>query len=150
MKKFPERELVVKIDTCFSYFNSSALPVPKAVEDRYYWLHKLAPFAIVAHNSEEDPHFIYANHAALTYFKYSNKEFLKLPSRLSVTIHESKERQHLLDKVKRKGIVYQYTGIRINKMNQSFLIQDGVIWQLFDLKNKTIEGLAALFYVESP
>jgi len=47
------------------------------------WLYAQAPIAVVAHNTDPDPKFIYANRCAQTCFEYSWDEFIGLPSRLS-------------------------------------------------------------------
>ena len=47
------------------------------------WLYRYAPFVVLAHGTEHDPKFIYANKAAQACFEYSWDEFLALPSRLS-------------------------------------------------------------------
>ncbi|MEI9986339.1 MAG: MEKHLA domain-containing protein [Aliidongia sp.] len=47
------------------------------------WLYLDAPFALLAHDTAPDPHFIYANKTAQACFEYSWDEFTTLPSRLS-------------------------------------------------------------------
>jgi hypothetical protein len=42
------------------------------------WLYAQAPFAVVAHNTDADPKFIYANRCAQTCFEYSWDEFIGL------------------------------------------------------------------------
>lgn len=151
MKLFPEREILSEIDACFAHFHGSALPIPENVSDRYQWLHELAPYAILAHDASSDPHFIYANHAALKYFNYTQQEFMALPSKLSAKEGGREERQRLLDDVTQHGIAYGYTGIRVDKMNQPFVIRDGIVWQLVPLPstlNQAPWGQGALFYVD--
>ena len=47
------------------------------------WLYEQSPAVVLAHNTEADPRFIYANRAAQACFEYSWDEFITLPSRLS-------------------------------------------------------------------
>ena len=47
------------------------------------WLYAQASHCVLAHNTDPDPRFIYANRAAQTAFGYDWDEFTALPSRLS-------------------------------------------------------------------
>jgi PAS domain-containing protein len=94
------------------------------------WLYREAPFAVVAHNTDPDPRFTYANVAAQTCFEYSWQEFVQLRSRFSAEAPNRTERQRLLETVASKGFVADYRGLRISKSGRRFWIQDGVVWQL--------------------
>jgi hypothetical protein len=113
-------------------------------ERKSSWLYHEAPFAVVAHNIEPDPRFIYANKTAQVCFEYSWNEFTTLPSRLSAEAVERAERQRLLDAVSRNGFVTGYRGIRIAKSGRRFWIENGVVWQLLDVDG-TCRGQAAMF-----
>ena len=108
------------------------------------WLYVEAPFAVVAHNTDADPNFIYANRCAQTCFEYSWDEFIGLPSRLSAEAPERAERQALLDAVAKNSFMSGYRGIRVAKSGRRFLIEDGVIWELIDEKGIR-HGAAATF-----
>jgi PAS domain-containing protein len=96
------------------------------------WLYHEAPFAVVAHNTEADPCFIYANEAAQACFEYPWHEFIQLRSRFSAEPPNRFERQRLLTTVAEKGFVTGYSGLRISRSGRRFWIQDGVIWQLMN------------------
>jgi hypothetical protein len=96
------------------------------------WLYRDAPFVVLAHGPDPDPHFIYANGAAQQCFGYSWEEFLTLPSRHSAESEEQVERQALLDRVHQDGYITGYRGVRIAKSGQRFIMQDGVVWELID------------------
>jgi PAS domain-containing protein len=96
------------------------------------WLYREAPFAVVAHNTDPDPRFVYANQAAQARFGYDLAEFTALPSRLSAEAPERAERQALLEAVARDGFLEGYRGIRVAKSGRRFLIEDGVVWELID------------------
>ncbi|WP_069095855.1 MEKHLA domain-containing protein [Methyloligella halotolerans] len=96
------------------------------------WLYEEAPFAVLAHNTDEDPRFVYANRWAQRCFEMGWDEIVGLPSRYSAEAPERGERQRLLDAVARDGFVRGYRGIRIAKSGRRFFIEDGVIWQLID------------------
>ncbi len=108
------------------------------------WLYHEAPFVVLAHGTDRDPNFIYANEAAQACFEYSWEEFLALPSRLSAEPIERTERQGLLDEVARNGFLSGYLGIRIAKSGRRFLIEDGVVWELIDREGLR-QGQAATF-----
>jgi PAS domain-containing protein len=108
------------------------------------WLYNEAPFAVLAHNTEPDPHFIYANSAAQACFDYTWSEFTSLPSRLSAEAPDRTERERLLDEVRRNGFMRGYRGQRIAKSGRRFWIEDGIVWQLIDT-NGIVQGQAATF-----
>jgi hypothetical protein len=108
------------------------------------WLYNDAPFVLLAHNTDPDPRFVYANKAAQVCFEYSWDEFTGLPSRLSAEMPNRAERQQLLDAVTRNGFMSGYRGIRITKSGRRFQMEDGIVWQLID-HDGTSRGQAATF-----
>ena len=108
------------------------------------WLYQETTLAVLAHNTDEDPRFIYANRVAQTCFEYSWDEIVRLRSRFSAEAPERGERQRLLDAVAARGFVSGYSGVRISKSGRRFWIREGVIWQLLDEKG-VYHGQAALF-----
>jgi MEKHLA domain-containing protein len=116
--------------------------VPKGADAE--WLYAQAPFAVVAHNTDADPKFIYANECAQACFEYSWDEFIGMPSRLSAEAPERAERQALLHQVARHGFLSGYRGVRVAKSGRRFLIEDGVVWELIDAAGVR-RGQAATF-----
>jgi hypothetical protein len=108
------------------------------------WLYRDARFAVLAHGTEPDPCFIYANKAAQACFGYSWDEFLALPSRLSAEPQDRAERQTLLDCVARDGFHAGYWGLRVGRGGRRFFIEGGVVWELIDARG-TRHGQAATF-----
>lgn len=108
------------------------------------WLYREAPFVVVAHNTDPDPRFIYANKAAQACFAYGWEEFVTLPSRLSAEAMLREKRQAVLEAVARDGFVAGYSGVRIAKSGRRFRIVDTVVWQLIDEAGIT-HGQAATF-----
>jgi PAS domain S-box-containing protein len=108
------------------------------------WLYREAPFIVLAHGTDPDPNFIYANKSAQACFGYSLEEFLGLPSRLSAEPADQAKRQKLLDQVARTGFFAGYSGIRVAKSGRRFRIEDGVIWELVD-RDGVRHGQAATF-----
>lgn len=110
------------------------------------WLYNDAPFAVVAHNCDPDPVFMYANMAAQRCFEYDWSEFISLPSRLSAEPVNRADRQALLDRVTKEGYVSGYSGVRIAKSGRRFVIDKGCVWQLTG-QDGTYHGQAAIFPV---
>ena len=108
------------------------------------WLYNHAPFVVLAHNTEPDPRFIYANRTAQNCFEYSWDEFIALPSRFSAEQPDRAERQRLLDAVTRDGFVENGSGIRIAKSGRRFWIEGVTVWQLIDESGQRL-GQAAIF-----
>ncbi|WHU90606.1 MEKHLA domain-containing protein [Pantoea agglomerans] len=145
MNQNNQLNVLKKIDLCYRDVSGKYLYSPNGVHDRYVWLDQEAPYSILAHDSEQDPVFMYANHCALQCFKYCREDILRLPSRLSASPSDRAERQKLLESVAFEGIATGYTGPRIDSMGQIFTIYNGEIWQLRD-ENNIVWGQAALFW----
>lgn len=108
------------------------------------WLYEAAPYVVVAHNTDADPRFVYANKRAQVCFEYPWEEFITLPSRLSAEAPNREERARILEAVARDGFVRGYRGVRISKSGRRFWIDDGVVWQLID-SDGVNRGQAATF-----
>jgi PAS domain S-box-containing protein len=96
------------------------------------WLYEEAPFAVLAHDTSDDPRFFYANRAAQACFGYSWIEFIGLPSRLSAEAPDRAARQELLDAVARDGYIADYRGVRVAKSGRRFWIEQAIVWELLD------------------
>src|ERR1700748_841408 len=107
-------------------------------------LYEDAPFAVLAHDTSDDPHFIYANRAAQRRFGYDWDLFTALPSRLSAEQPDRAERQRLLDQVKERGFISDYRGVRISRCGERFVIDRATVWQLLDGMG-AVQGPAATF-----
>lgn len=108
------------------------------------WLYDESPAVILAHNTEPDPRFIYANRAAQACFEYSWDEFIALPSRLSAEVPDRAERERLLNAVAAEGFVAGYSGVRIAKSGRRFRIENTIVWDLIDRHGRRL-GQAAIF-----
>jgi hypothetical protein len=103
-----------------------------------------APFAVVSHDTAEDPRFNYANRVALTLFEVPWEMFIGMPSRLSAEIPRREERERLLETVKKKGFIDDYRGVRISGKGRRFLIEGATVWSLYD-EAGNYRGQAARF-----
>ena len=107
-------------------------------------LYEDASACVLAHDTAEDPRFIYANRSAQALFEYSWDEIVTLPSRLSAEAPDRAERLRLLNAVERNGFATGYSGLRISKSGRRFLIEDGLLWELRDARG-ALHGVAATF-----
>ncbi len=103
-----------------------------------------APFALVSHNTDQDPVFNYANKTALTLFEMSWDEFTSLPSRKSAEPPCQHERAKFLSKVSQEGYIDDYSGVRISKTKKNFLIKNATVWNLLSAEAQHY-GQAAFF-----
>ncbi len=120
------------------------LPAYRTDDDPKRWLYEAADFCVLAHDTQPDPRFIYANKAAQACFEYTWDEIIGLPSRLSAELAASEARQKLLEQVAGRGYASNYAGIRVSKTGRRFWIEDGTIWQLVDAAG-VLQGQAAIF-----
>jgi hypothetical protein len=105
-----------------------------------------APEVIVAHGTEDDPLFFFANRAALDRFDTCLADFIGSPSRLSAEAPLRAERQDLLDRVTRHGFIADYAGVRISAKGARFRIAQATVWNLADGAGE-VQGQAAAFAI---
>ena len=102
------------------------------------------PAVVVAHGTERDPIFFYANRAALALFEFTAEEFIRLPSRLSAVPLAREERARMLAQVAAQGFIDDYAGVRTARSGRGFRIERATVWNLVDPKG-AIRGQAATF-----
>lgn len=145
MSRTDALHLLQQIDTAYQRLHGRALGeslYQGAEAQRLDWLHDTAPFALLAHDGEPDPRFIYVNATARAAFGYSEVEFIGLPSRLSADADAQADRDAILASVRQRGFAEGYCGTRIRKDGSHFRIERGELWQLNEPK-----GQAALVWV---
>jgi len=130
-----------------SYFHWTGkdLIKPQAPADNIYQALFNAPFAVVSHNTEEDPIFNYANQTALSLFEMDWSTFTQLPSRKSAQAINREERAQLMQRVTNNGFIDNYQGVRISSTGKRFLIKNATVWNIID-NNGVYCGQAAVFY----
>ncbi|MGF6485890.1 PAS domain S-box-containing protein [Paraburkholderia sp. JPY419] len=119
------------------------VPHVMSVIEATEWLYEHAPFAVLAHNTDPDPVFIYGNKAAQRRFGYSWNEITRLRSRLSAEAPNREERQQFLERVQRLGYETNYRGVRVTKSGERFIIEQATLWQLLDADG-TLHGQAVV------
>jgi hypothetical protein len=141
------RELVQQLDAAYRHWTGEHLPAPDSLSEneRLVWLHAQAPYALLAHGIETDPLFYYANQQALASFQYPREQFIGMPSRFSASPLDREMRQTLLEQVTAKGIAHGYSGYRVDRRGEAFMIHEGKVWTLLDDQGAAC-GQAALFW----
>ena len=113
--------------------------------DAARWLYEDAPFCLLAHNTDADPCFIYANRAAQRCFEYDWNGITALRSRFSAEQPNREERAQLLESVRTRGFASGYRGVRISRSGRRFWIEGGTVWNLID-SDGAYHGQAATFH----
>ncbi|OMH34046.1 MEKHLA domain-containing protein [Motiliproteus sp. MSK22-1] len=103
-----------------------------------------APYALVTHNTAEDPIFNYGNQTALRLFEMDWSEFTRLASRKSAEPVNRAEREALLTQVTEDGFIDNYRGVRISSTGKRFWIEGATVWNLTNEKGQYC-GQAAVF-----
>jgi hypothetical protein len=110
-----------------------------------------APFVVLSHNTAPDPILTYGNQAALELFALSWVELIQMPSRYTAEAPNWAERARRLAEVTARGLIDDYSGVRIAQTGQRFLIEQAMVWNLTDEEGRPC-GQAATFrewrYVE--
>ena len=102
------------------------------------------PFVVLSHGTQADPILNYGNKAALDLWELTWEEFTKMPSRLTAEPVNRKDRDRLLEQVRRNGFIDTYSGVRITGRGRRFIIERGTVWNIVDEKDRYI-GQAATF-----
>lgn len=121
--------------------------VPREVPaaDAVAWLYREAALAVVAHDTQADPCFVYANVAAQRCFERPWGELVGMPSRLSAEAPERAERAAMLEQVARQGFIRDYRGLRVAASGRRFWIEGGLIWNV-RRSDGSLWGQAACFH----
>ncbi len=110
------------------------------------WLYGNAPFAVLAHNNETNPKFLYANATAQRWLGFNRIELMQMPSVLSSGSIDCGGRRLTLEQVAERGFVVDCGGLCLSKSGNLLRLDQGVIWQLRDRYNNEF-GQAAVFSV---
>ena len=103
-----------------------------------------APQVIVAHGTQADPIFWFANRTAQRLWEVDWPMFIRMPSRQSVEAGEHDDRERLLARAQADGYVDDYQGVRISASGRRFRIQNVVLWNLRNEQDQPA-GQAATF-----
>lgn len=101
-------------------------------------------YCILAVNNNEIPTFTYMNLSAQKLWEVSLNQALKMQGKQTAQKKDQKEREKLLNQVKKKGKTNSYSGIRISQKGKRFFIKKASIWNIIN-KQGVFEGQAACF-----
>lgn len=103
-----------------------------------------ASFVVLSHDTAPDPRLTYGNQIALKLFALTWEELIQMPSRFTAEAPNRAERARLLAEVTARGFIDDYSGVRIAKTGQRFLIERATVWNLTDEDGRPC-GQAATF-----
>jgi hypothetical protein len=106
------------------------VPAGVAPADAAAWLYETTEFAVLAHDTQDDPRFVYANLEAQRRFERPWEELVGMPSRLSAEAPERAERAAMLAQVAQHGFSRDYRGLRVASSGRRFWIERGIIWNV--------------------
>lgn len=104
----------------------------------------LAPFVVLSHDTQSDPHFNYANQTAQRVFEMPWAGIVGMPSRFSAEPLNREAREQLLARVAADGFIDDYSGVRITHTGQRFMVHRATVWNIFN-ESALIVGQAACF-----
>lgn len=108
-----------------------------------------APQVIVSGGAEQDQILCYGNRAALELWEMDWDTLTRTPSRLTAEPIHRDERARFLQRVRERGYVDDYRGVRISRTGKRFRIEAAVVWNLVDADGAYL-GQAATFSEHTP
>lgn len=103
-----------------------------------------APFVVLAHDSQTDPIFCYANKRSLELWEISLQEILAMPSRLTADPQQQANRTAMLQQGLADGYLTGYEGIRVSSTGKRFFVRNATIFNVLNDSGGRI-GQAATF-----
>jgi hypothetical protein len=101
-------------------------------------------FVVVSAGADAEQLLNYANASALRLWEMDWATLTATPSRQTAEPMHRSERAEFLRRVREKGFIDDYSGIRISSSGQRFLIQMATVWNLVDESDLYL-GQAATF-----
>ena len=103
-----------------------------------------APFAVVSGGAEGDQILNYGNKTAMDLWEMDWDTLTRTPSRLTAEPMHREERAEFLRRVRERGFIDDYSGIRISSKGRRFRIAQATVWNVTDADGK-YAGQAATF-----
>ena len=103
-----------------------------------------APFAVVSGGAESDQILNYGNRTALDLWEMDWDTLTRTPSRLTAEPMHRDERAEFLRRVRERGFIDDYSGIRISNKGRRFRIGQATVWNVTDAHGN-YAGQAATF-----
>ena len=103
-----------------------------------------APFAVVSGGAEGDQILNYGNKTAMDLWEMDWDTLTRTPSRLTAEPMHRDKRAEFLRRVRERGFIDDYSGIRISSKGRRFRIGQATVWNVTDADGK-YAGQAATF-----
>jgi hypothetical protein len=103
-----------------------------------------APFAVVSGGAEDDQILNYGNKTAMDLWEMDWETLTRTPSRLTAEPMHRDERAEFLRRVRERGFIDDYSGIRISSKGRRFRIGQATVWNVTDALGN-YAGQAATF-----
>jgi hypothetical protein len=103
-----------------------------------------APFAVVSGGAEGDQILNYGNKTAMELWEMDWDTLTRTPSRLTAEPMHRDERAEFLRRVRERGFIDDYSGIRISNKGRRFRIAQATVWNVTGADGK-YAGQAATF-----
>jgi len=103
-----------------------------------------APFAVISGGAEGYQILNYGNKTAMNLWEMDWETLTRTPSRLTAEPMHRDERTEFLRRVKERGFIDDYSGIRISSKGRRFRIAQATVWNVTDADGK-YAGQAATF-----
>ncbi len=100
--------------------------------------------AVLAHDNSRDPLLIYANATALRLWERPWEDMIGMPSRYTAEAEARSQRDSALQQAKQGDAFEGYSGVRVSRTGQRFMISNARIWTLWDETGRDC-GQAAAF-----
>lgn len=108
-------------------------------------VHTCIRYAVLSHDTQQDPIYIYFNQGAFLTFQWPDNEVYSLPSRYSAPGGELRnERDILMKKVVQDQVQTFSEAIRQTKSGHQFRLKDVLLWNVYDTGGNRV-GQTALF-----
>ena len=91
-----------------------------------------APFAVISGGAEGDQILNYGNKTAMNLWQMDWETLTRTPSRLTAEPMHRDERAEFLRRVRERGFIDDYSGIRISSTGRRFRIVQATVWNVTD------------------
>jgi hypothetical protein len=91
-----------------------------------------APFAVISAGAEGDQILNYGNRTAMSLWQMDWEILTTMPSRLTAEPMHRDERAEFLCRVRERGFIDDYSGIRISSTGRRFRIRQATVWNVTD------------------
>jgi MEKHLA domain len=111
-----------------------------------------APFFLISQDAQEKPVLTYGNGSVLRQWEATWEQLMSMESSKTANTANQAQRNEAMERVAKFGYVTDYGGDRVSLTGKEFSIQNGIIWNLFDLNDaeRHPTGRAAFFATVSP